>query len=278
MNTELVKRRVQAGFHYAILILMVIIVIYPIYFAFTYTFMTPQEINSATPPLFPNSFYTGNIKEVLETVPILRFIFNSFFISIVVMLGEILTATLAAYAFAFIDFKGKNILFALFLATLMVPWEVTIIPNYLTMESLGWMDTYKGLTIPHMATAFGIFLLRQFFLQLPKELIDAAKMDGAGHFKIFSSIVLPLSRPAIGTLAVYSFLKTWNQYLWPLLMTNSDELRTVQIGITMLKNEEYMSWNIILAGVSIVMLPSLLLLVFGIKQLVAGITAGAVKQ
>ncbi|WP_204498992.1 carbohydrate ABC transporter permease [Aquibacillus albus] len=272
------KKFVQTTVHYLALILLAMIIIYPIYFALSYTFMTPQEVNTATPQFLPESFYLENIKEVLATTPILRFILNSFIISIAVMIGEIITGSLAAYAFAFVQFKGRNVIFALFLTTLMVPSEVTLIPRYLMMGAFGWMDTYQGLIVPHLATVFGIFLLRQFFMQLPKELMEAARMDGAGHGRIFLTIVLPLSRPAIGTLGVYSFLNTWNQYLWPLLMTNSEEMRPVQIGITMLQDEEFMSWNLVLAGVSIALLPSLLLLIFGLKQLVAGITAGAVKQ
>lgn len=239
--------------------------------------MTPEEVNSGTPNFLPNGLYLGNITEVLTTTPILRFVFNSFFIATAVMIGEVATAALAAYAFAFIEFKGKKLIFILFLVTMMIPSIATLIPRYLMMHDFGWVDTYPGLIIPFLATVFGIFLLRQFFLQVPKEVIDAARMDGAGHFKIFLSIVLPLARPAIGTLAVYSFIGTYNQYLWPLLMTNSEEMRTVQIGITMLQNEEFMVWNIILAGVSIVLLPSLLLLAVGLQQLIRSLTGGGAK-
>jgi len=277
-NTLLWKKRVWTGLHYLMLITLAIGVIYPVYFAISYTFMTPQEVNSGSPNFLPESLYLGNIREVLETTPILRFIFNSFFIATAVMIGEVATATLAAYAFAFIKFKGRNIVFLLFLITMMIPSISTLIPRYLMMHTFGWADTYPGLIVPFLATVFGIFLLRQFFMQIPKEVIDAARMDGAGHFKIFFSIIIPLARPAISTLAVYSFLGTYNQYLWPLLMTNSEEMRTVQIGITMLQNEEFMSWNIILTGVTIVLLPSLILLIVGLKQLVRSITGGGVKQ
>ena len=272
------KKQLTNTLHYLLLIVLGVIIVYPVYFAFSYTFMTPQEVNSSTPQFLPEGLYLGNIIEVICTTPILRFILNSFIIATAVMIGELITGSLAAYAFAFIQFKGRNIIFSLFLATLMVPSEVTVIPRYLMMNALGWMNTYQGLIVPHLATVFGIFLLRQFFLQLPRELFDAARIDGAGHIRIFFSLVIPLSRPALGTLAVYSFLNTWNQYLWPLLMTNSESMRPVQIGITMLESEEFMEWNIILAGVTIALVPSLLLLVFGLKQLVAGITAGSVKQ
>ena len=136
---------------------------------------------------------------------------------------------------------------------------------------------FSRLIVPFLASAFGVFLLRQLFMQLPAELFEAARIDGCGHARIFLQLVLPLACPALATLGVYAFLNTWNSYLWPLLVTNGKEMRTVQIGITMLQWEESMSWNLVLAGVSLVLLPSLLLLVFGLRQLVRGITAGAVK-
>jgi ABC-type glycerol-3-phosphate transport system permease component len=278
MSILTVRRKVNHTLHYLLLIVMAIIVLYPVYFAFSYSLMTPDEVNQYPPPFFPKSFNLENMKEVVELVPIVQFIINSFIVSLLIMFGELVTGSIAAYAFAFIRFKGRDFLFALFLSTLMVPWEVTIIPNFLTIQAWGWMDTYQGLSVPQMATVFGIFLLRQFFMQLPKELIEAARIDGCGHLRIFLTIVLPLSRPALGTLAVYSFLKAWNMYLWPLLITNDEMLRTVQIGITMLKDEEYMAWNLVLAGVTLVLLPSLLLIAVGLKQLVRGITGGAVKQ
>lgn len=262
---------------YAVLTVCAAVVLYPIWFTFASAFMTEQETSLFPPPWFPGSFYLGNFQTVLELVPVWTFIRNSFTVSAVITLGHLLTAGMAAYAFAFVRFPGKRLLFSLFLATMMIPWEVTIIPNYLTIKRWGWLDTYEGLTVPFLATAFGTFLLRQFFLQLPRELFEAARIDGCGHIRSFLFLVLPLSRPALATLTVYSFLNAWNMYLWPLLVTNSEEMRTVQIGISMLQFEEMTSWNLVLTGVALVLLPSLLILVFGLKQLVRGLTAGAVK-
>jgi ABC-type glycerol-3-phosphate transport system permease component len=160
---------------------------------------------------------------------------------------------------------------------MMIPWEVTIIPNYFTIRELNWLDTYQGLAVPFLASAFGTFLLRQAFMTLPRELYDAARIDGCGHFRFFLTMVLPLSRPALGTLAVYSFLMTYNQYLWPLLVTNKDTMRTVQIGLAMLQWDQAAAWNTIMAGVILVSLPAALLLIIGQKQLVRGMTAGALK-
>jgi ABC-type glycerol-3-phosphate transport system permease component len=271
------KIRKQHIFIYLLLILCSVFILYPIFYTFASTFMTPAEASAYPPHFVPHSLYWGSILAVLKLIPIKQFITNSFIISIIVMLGQLLTASMAAYAFVFIAFKGKQFIFAVFIATMMIPWEVTIIPNYLTMRHWGWLDSYQGLTLPFFATAFGTFLLRQFFLQLPREMFEASRMDGCGHVRSFLFLVLPLSRPALATLGVYSFLSTWNMYLWPLLITSSEKMRTVQIGISMLQFEEFTVWTLVLAGVSLVLLPSLILLVLGLKQLVRGLTAGAVK-
>lgn len=262
---------------YLLLCLMALFILYPLLYTFLSVFMTPEETNQFPPKLLPSSLYLGSLEAVIDLIPVGRFILNSFLVSGLVMIGQLVTASLAAYAFAFISFRGKTIWFAVFLSTMMIPWEVTMIPNFLLIKSWNWLDTYPGLVFPFLASAFGVFLLRQFYLQLPKELFEAAKMDGCGHLRYFANIVLPLSRPGLATLAVYVFLNTWNMYLWPLLITNTAEMRTVQIGVSMLQFEEFTAWNIVLSGVALVLLPSLLLIVLGLKQLVRGLTAGAVK-
>jgi len=207
----------------------------------------------------------------------MRFILNSFIQSSGVMLLQLVTASLAAYAFAYLPFKGKRAVFLIFLSTMMIPWESTIIPNYLFVQKIGWDDTYLGLIAPFMATAFGTFLLRQFFLSIPRDLYDAAVIDGCSNLRYLVTILLPLARPALGTLAVYSFLQTYNQYLWPLLITNSTEMRTVQIGITMLQVFEREQWQVVLAGVVTIMIPTLILFIVANRQLIRGLTAGALK-
>lgn len=270
-------KSVQSFIIYLILLLAAAIVLYPLVYTLLASLMTSEESSMYPPKLFPSTFYLGSFSTVLDLVPLQAFIVNSFIVSAGVMVGQVLTAGMAAYAFVYVAFRGRAVWFAIFLSTMMIPWEVTIIPNYLTVKSWGWLDSLQGLIVPFIASAFGIFLLRQFFMQLPRELFEAAKIDGCGHTRHFVWIVLPLSRPALASLAVYAFLNAWNMYLWPLLVTSSDKMRTVQIGISMLQFEEATSWNLVLAGVMLVMLPSLLLLVLGLKQLVGGLTAGAVK-
>jgi sn-glycerol 3-phosphate transport system permease protein len=262
---------------YVILILVAVVVIFPLWSAFTISMLTDQEVASYPPRLWPSSFQLVNFQRALEQAPLARYLLNSVIQSTIVMLGQLITASLAAYAFAFIDFKGRNIVFFVFLATLMIPWEATIIPNYLLIRQIGWTDTFMGLSAPFVATAFGTFLLRQFFLTLPKELKDAAIIDGCGSFRFLIKIVVPLARPALGTLAIYSFLQTYNQYLWPLLITNSKDMRTVQIGIALLQDEERFMFNIVMAGVVLILIPTFTLFIVGNRQLIRGLTAGAVK-
>jgi sn-glycerol 3-phosphate transport system permease protein len=262
---------------YFLLTVTAIIILYPIWSAFNISMMSDAEMGSFPPLQFPSGIRLSNIERAMTQAPLGRYLVNSIIQSSLVMVGQLLTASLAAYAFAFIEFKGRNIFFLLFLSTMMIPWEATIIPNYLFIKSLGWTDTFQGLAVPFMATGFGTFLLRQFFMKIPHELKDAATIDGCGSFRFLVTIVLPLARPALGTLAVYSFLQTYNQYLWPLLITNNPSMRTVQIGIALLQDEERLMINVIMAGVVFILIPTLTLFVVSNRQLIRGLTAGAVK-
>jgi len=262
---------------YLVLILASVLVLYPIYSTVNISLLSDSELASYPPKLFPSGLHVENFVRALEQAPLGRYLLNSVVQSTLVMIGQLVTASLAAYAFAFINFKGKNVIFLIFLSTMMIPWEATIIPNYLMVRQLKWTDTFQGLAVPFMATGFGTFLLRQFFLKIPKELHDAAVMDGASDLRFLATIVLPLGRPALGTLAVYSFLQTYNQYLWPLLITNKPDMRTVQIGIALLQDEERFMFNAVMAGVVIILIPTIILFIFSNRQLIRGLTAGAVK-
>ncbi len=262
---------------YALLIAASALVAFPLLLALSYSFMSEAQITSYPPPLIPEGLRLDNYDKVFNSIPIGRYLLNSFVVSGLVVAGQLVTASLAAFAFAFLAFRGRNILFFVFLSTLMIPWEATIIPNYMTIRDLGWLDTYQALAVPFMATAFGTFLLRQSFLQIPLQLRDAAVIDGASSFQFFTQVILPLSRPALSTVAVYGFLSTWNQYFWPLLVTNQTLMRTTQVGIVQLRFEETLRWGFVMAGVIMVAVPTLALLVIGQRQLVRGLTAGAVK-
>jgi sn-glycerol 3-phosphate transport system permease protein len=206
-----------------------------------------------------------------------RWVLNSFVVAGIVTVGQLITSSLAAYALATLTFPGKTLFFFLFLATLLIPWEATIVPNYLTVVGLGWKDSFQALFAPFLASGFGIFLLRQYFMTIPRDLFEAAVIDGCSRTRYLWAILLPLSRPALGTLAVYAFLNTYNQYYWPLLVTDSPEWRTTQVGITAFRSTEIALYNLQMAGTLIVMIPTLLLLVIGQRQLIAGLTSGALK-
>lgn len=262
---------------YVLLAVAAIIVAFPLLLALSYSFMSESEIATFPPPVLPASPTLDNYGTVLNSIPIGRYLLNSFIVSTAVVIGQLITASLAAYAFSFLVFRGRSLLFFVFLSTLMIPWEATIIPNYMTILQLGWIDTYQGLAVPFMATAFGTFLLRQGFMQIPRELWDSARIDGASSFHFLRTMVIPLSRPALATVAIYGFLSTYNQYFWPLLITNQTLMRTTQVGVAQLRFEESARWGVIMAGVIMIAVPTLALLVAGQRQLIRGLTAGAVK-
>lgn len=262
---------------YAALIGVAILVLFPLYYAVVISLVTDADVSRYPPTILPKGLHFENYGRALELAPLVRYLLNSFTQSTIVMTAQLILASLAAYAFSFIPFKGKQVMFFIFLSTMMIPWEATIIPNYLTIRSLRWTDTFQGLTAPFLATAFGTFLLRQFFMSIPKDLHDAATIDGANHLRFLSTILVPLARLALGTLAIYSFIATYNQFLWPLLVTNDKNMRTVQIGIAILQDEERFMWNVVMAGVVTILLPTFILFIFGNRQLIRGLTAGAVK-
>lgn len=272
-----VQSRLTRLLLYAALCLAALFMVFPILYAVSISLMPPAEVNTFPPRFLPSSPRWANYAEVARSVPVGRYLLNSLVVSSAVTLGQIATASLSAYAFAFMNFRGKAALFALFMSTMMVPWEVTLIPNYLTIRSLRLLDSYTGLVLPFLATAFGTFLLRQFFLQIPRELEEAARIDGCGRFRFFWSIALPLARPGLLTLGAYTFLSTWNQYLWPLLVTNTRLMRTVQIGVRFLMNEEGLQYHRVMAGVVLCMVPALVVLVLGQRYLVRGLMAGGLK-
>ncbi|HET9001236.1 MAG TPA: carbohydrate ABC transporter permease [bacterium] len=260
-----------------LMVALALFVLFPLLYALGTSLKTAAEVNQYPPTLWPHVFNAANYPDALRVAPIARFLLNSFIQSGAVTIGQIVTAALAAFAFSFIEFPGRQALFFLFLSTLMIPAEVTLIPNYLTVRSLGWLNSYPALVAPFLATAFGTFLLRQFFLTVPRELWDAARIDGCSRRRFLVQILAPLARPAFATLAIYAFLSTWNQYLWPLLVINSQQMRTVQIGLAILQSQESVSWSLVMAGIVLIVAPTIFLFLIGYRHVVRGLTAGAVK-
>jgi sn-glycerol 3-phosphate transport system permease protein len=271
------KKRVIGAFNLLLNLPILLIILTPLIYTLLISVMPPSEIYKNV--LIPSSIDFHNYVKAFTNpaYSFLNFIRNSFIVSTAVMLGQMFTCSLAAFAFAFLEFKGRKTLFILVLATMMVPGEATIIANYLTVSRWGWLDSYKVLIVPFLTSAMGIFLLRQNYLTFAKELHEAARLDGCSNLRFMASIVVPLSRPALGALGAYVFLHTWNQYMWPLLVTNSANYRTVQVGISMLYDTDAEALGLMMAGVVIVIVPSLSIFIFMQKQLINGLMAGAVK-
>lgn len=258
-------------------VIMVLIILLPLLYAVSVALMPSSELFTTQLNLIPRNPTLSNFKEALAKVPLVRFVLNSFLVAGVITFGQIISCSLAAFSFSFLDFKGKNILFMLVMATMMIPGEATIISNYLTVSRLGWLDTYKVLIIPYLTSAMGIFLFRQFYLTFPISLYESAKIDGCGNLRFIIQILIPLTKSAIGAMAVYTFINAWNMYMWPLLVTGSDKMRTVQIGIGMLDSVDSQSITLMIAGVVMIILPSISIFIVGQKQLIKGMFSGAVK-
>jgi len=255
-----------------------LIVIFPLWYLLVMSITPVSIILENKVSIIPTHFTFENFITVTSTHPVFRWLTNTFFVSIVIVSIQVVTSALAAFAFAFMKFKGKNVIFLLILSTMMITEEAVILSNYLTMASLQILDTYQVMIIPFMASAMGIFLLRQHYLTFAKELKEAAVLDGCGNFKFLLNIVMPLSKGMFGAFAIVSFLSSWNRYMWPLLVTNTDLMRVVQVGISSLNEaDSALSIGASLAGVTIITLPTLLIFIIGHKQLVAGLMAGAVK-
>lgn len=278
MNAKaLTKRRTRTGIRLAANLVMAFVILLPLLYALSIAFMPSGELFTMELNLLPKNPTLSNFRDALVNVPLLRFILNSFIMAGCITIGQIITCSLSAFAFSFLEFKGKGILFAIVMATMMVPGEATIISNYLTVGNLGMLDTYGVLIVPYLTSAMGIFLFRQFYMTFPISLYESAKLDGCNNLKFIIKILLPLTKSAIGAMGVYTFINAWNMYMWPLLVTGSDKMRTVQIGISMLDSVDSQSITLMIAGVVIVIIPSISIFILGQKQLIRGMFSGAVK-
>lgn len=256
-------------------IIVVTIVLFPIIYAFVMSVKPHAE-------LYNKEFFTSNPTmqnyiNAFKIAPIEGYIMNSLIVSLIITVMQMITAILAAFALHFLDFNTKGVVFATIMATTMIPRETTIISNFLMISGWGFTDSIFGLVAPYLTTAMGIFLFRQAFKTFPMEIYEASKIDGASNLRFILGVLIPLSKPTIGALAVQSFLGAWNMYMWPLLITGTDRYRTVQIGISMLNSEDSQSMLLLIAGVVVCMIPSLLVFIFAQKNMVKGLTTGAVK-
>jgi sn-glycerol 3-phosphate transport system permease protein len=272
------RRRLRTVGSYTLLTAGAVIVLFPIYVTIVNSLLPLNQLVHQPPPLFPTDPQWHDYSAAWNGGQMSKYMATSAIMTGIIVVGQLVTSVLAAYAFAFLSFPFKRTLFVVCLATLMIPLEVTFITNLDTITSLHWFNSYAGLSIPFLATGFGIFLLRQAFLQIPRDLQEAAQLDGYGHMRFMTRVAVPLARPALAALAVFSFLAAWNQYLWPLVATGgTSPLDTVQIGLKQLLGTQVSTIPVALAGTVIAFVPLVILLLVFQKQLVRSLTAGAVK-
>jgi len=254
------------------------IVIFPYLWMVLTSFKPVSEIFTKNMHFLPIEWHPENYLEVLQTGSFNRYVLNSVLVTTIGVALEVSVSFFGAYAFARLDFYGKDLVFFLIMGTMMIPPQVLMLPSFLVVNDLGWLDSYAGLIIPRVGGAFGIFLLRQFMLTVPRELDDAAQMDGAGLMRRLFSLYLPLCFPSVITLAVFSMIGFWNDYYWPLVVTSTDEMRTLALGIGHFKSLEGMGqWQLLMAAATLATIPMLIVFLISRKTLIKNITSGAIK-
>ncbi len=273
------KKRTDVIISEMVLIVVSFIFVLPLILAFTMSLQPPQAVFSFPPKILPVAIHLQNYLDAFKTVPFDRLFLNSAIVAIMITLGKLITGTIAGYAFANFNFFGKNFGFSFLFATLFLPAElIMIVPLFSLMAKLGWVNTYWALTIPFMASATNTFLLRQHFLMIPKELEDSARIDGAGPMAYFIKILLPLSKSMIGGVSIINFIYAWNFYLWPLIITMEDRMKTVQVGVKMLIDAEGASnWGVIMAGTVAAVIPTLILFFILQPLFVKSLTRSGIK-
>jgi multiple sugar transport system permease protein len=253
------------------------IMIVPFLWMVTTSLKSPGAALSVPPEIIPSQPTLASYQRVLETVPLARMFGNSMIVTAISVASQLITSLLAAYAFARMQWRGRNVVFLLYLATLMVPSQVTITPLFILMQRLGWVDTYQGLFAPGLVSAFGTFLLRQAMLSVPREYEEAAFLDGGNHWTVFRHVVVPMVGPAIATLAVFAMMSSWNNFLWPLFITRDERLMTLPVGLALLHGRFTTDWSMVMAGAVISVTPIILAYLLAQRAFVRGIALSGLK-
>jgi multiple sugar transport system permease protein len=262
---------------YLLLMLLAVSMLIPFIWMVSTSLMGEMEVYQFPPKLLPSEFLWSNFAEAMTLQPFWRFFLNTAIVAAASVIGQLVFCSMAAYAFARMQFRWREKIFAVYLGTMMIPAIVTLIPTFLIINIFGWMNTYWALFTPTVSSVWGIFLLRQFFQTIPKDLEDAARVDGASEFTIFRKIILPLSKPALATLAVFAFMGSWKDFLWPLIVTNRTDMRTVEVGIAGFNTMYTTDWPHQMAAAVVVMFPVVLVFFLAQKFFVRGITLTGMK-
>jgi len=267
-------------FGYFILVLIALSMLIPFFAMITLSFTPGSEIFSYPPKLFSKHFTFENYRNVFASIPVAKYFLNSLFVALITTFGQVMFSAFAGYAFARLKFKGSGVLFLIFLITMMVPPQVNIIPLFFLMRELHLVDTYQALIIPGFFGGFGVFMLRQYFLGLPKDLEESARMDGCNIFQTFYKIALPLALPSIATLSIFTFVSSWNSFMWPLIITSSDNMRTMPVGLAIFKGSfrEITLWGDLFACAVICTIPVILVFLLGKKYFINDLLQGSVKE
>ncbi|MDI6765981.1 MAG: carbohydrate ABC transporter permease [Bacteroidota bacterium] len=262
---------------FSILCIIALTMLIPFLWMISTSLMSELEVYQFPPKFLPSTWKWSNFVEAMTMQPFGRFFLNTIIVALASVVGQLIFCSMAAYAFARLRFRWRDKIFALYLSTMMIPAIVTIIPAFLIINIFGWMNTYWALFTPTISSVWGIFLLRQFFQTIPKDLEDAARVDGASEFTIFWCIILPLSKPALATLAIFAFMGSWKDFLWPLIVTNRMDMRTVEVGIANFSSLYSTDWPHQMAAAVVVMLPVIIVFFIAQKYFVRGITLTGMK-
>jgi multiple sugar transport system permease protein len=277
MRQSVFWNRVNRVILYLAIAVLFILVVFPFYWMIVTSLQPQDSVMNVPPQLWPKHLTFQNYIDAWNAAPWLRYFGNTLFVAIASTLISLATSSFAAFAFACINFKGKEALFSLVLSVMMIPAATTLIPNFLIIRTLGWYDKFYALIIPFAASVFGIFLLRQYFMSMPKELWEAAQIDGASRLRYFRSIALPLAKPAIVTIAINSFLGSWTSFLWPTVMTQSQNKQLIEVALNSFLGEKGQQWSQLAAASVFTTIPIVILFFFVQRQFIEGIGGGGVK-
>lgn len=282
MNVKSVKRaalmeRLIPILKYVILTLGALLMCFPFLWMITTSLKTGAEAVAIPPILFPAEAQWKNYIEAWSIVPFMMYFRNTVFVALAGTTLTVMLTVLAAYAFTIFEFKGKNVVFLLFLSTMMIPAELLIIQNYVTVTKLGWIDSFQGIIIPTLASGFYIYMLREYFMQVPAILYKAAKIDGCSDWKYLWKVMVPVNKHAISTIFILNFITQWNSFIWPLIVTNSDNKRVLSVGLLNFRTAVSSQVNLQMAGSTIVILPMVIFYIIFSKQIISGVASGGIK-
>jgi multiple sugar transport system permease protein len=272
------RRLRSAVIVYPLLLVVIFIALLPFYWMIASSFKTPENIFSYPLQWIPNPINWQSYPTAWESQDFTRYFLNSTFVSVAITAGNLLFASLAGYSLAKFRYKGRNFLFLLILSTMMLPLEVTMVPLFLLIKQFDWQNSYQGLIVPFLVEGFGVFLMRQYLLGIPKDLIEAARIDGASELRIYAQIVMPLCKPALAALGVFTFREAWDMYIWPLIIISKDSLRPLPLGISLFMGENGTNWDQLMAVAAIGTLPMILLFFFLQRSFIQGIAITGLKE